>query len=812
MPAEYKLEIRMTVMNGIKADSKIEQSLLNFLKIGILLYVAGFFLFRSSTQNTLLYLTTFLPWLLLLPYTLKHLLSKHILVKMLVVGLFYYCISSFWSSSPGEAFPKLMKYSVYIFAYMTAIFLLVKSNKLSINHVFKVIFFSAIASGVITLIEQWPIINNARLTHSTLMTISSNPINTAVFFSVASLIAIHFIRITEKVNYQIISLIALLLFIGLILLTKSRGPVIALMLVIPLMFITIKSKSKLVDYVLISIMVILVLVVTIVLSEQAIGRLNEPNYRLEIWSAAFEMIRENLLLGTGLNYDERIITSSGLVFTHAHNSFIQFIVTGGLIGGGIFASIIISALVIGYKSQDSAVRFCVIWLLFGCLCLSTNGKLLIYRPSSVWFSFWGPLSLIFGAHVTSLDGSKYDYFSKLKHHLRWQKGYSRSRWALNLIAGLWMSFWAWLVSKSERQIKKEPCDVLIFSRREKDIVNHQLISLLSENYIVKTAFQAKRPKIIKKRFVAKVPWLVPASQYIYASFAWYIVSKYQPKIVMTTANGSALSPFLRAAVNESGGSIVHIPHSIPANRYRSFSLLDADYYLVYGKSSIEKLKKREKLFGEAKCIETGSWQLESRLDTTQNIVDFRQEKAILLLGSGPGIERYENTKKIYKLTIGWVLGHPEYKLYFKPHPRSNGELWNTLVADIDDDKFEKIDKLGSHLSHCKIAVAAYTNAILDASLIGIPPLWFATKDETDEFSYETFFGQRSSDSEQLVEKFADYVNKADFYKEKTVSFAKYHIHQPEQGATKYIAEIIEKILLGKGDEIAGELVKGVQVK
>lgn len=789
----------------------IQQGLMVVLTIGVLFYVLGFFLLPSSKQNTIFYLTVIFPWLLLLPYSLKKgVLPSHPIFKLIVIGLIYYCISSFWSSDPGESFNKVAKYAAYIFIFISSVHLLINHKENNENHIIKIIFFSAIISGVLTVIQQWGSLVDGRLMHSMVTGVSSNPINTAVFFGVAALMAVHIFRATEKNSYAILALLTFFFFYTIIFFSKSRGPIIALFIALPIMFFFLKARTKLRNYIFLGLLFIFMLSLTNIAFEQTSQRFSEPNYRIEIWTAGFELLKDNLLFGTGLNYNDKIIISEHS-FTHVHNSFLQFLVTGGLAGAGLFGAVIIFAISIGLRNDNPTIRIFTIWFLFGCLCLSTNGKLLIARPSSIWFSFWLPLTLILVLHVKLLDSSKNKHFSALSDYLRWQKGYSRIRWQLNVISGLWMSSFAWIVSKTEDKIKTEPCDVLVLYRRKNARQDTRLVELLSEKHRVKSAFQVKRPKMIKQRLLAKVPWLVPASLYIQASYAQFLVYKYQPKIIITSANGSALSPFLRAAMNDSAGSIVHIAHSVPTENHRGFSLIDVDYYFVYGKSSIDKLQQRQHLFGTAKCIETGSWVI-NELDTEMTLNENKMEKAVLLLGSGPKVELRDSTEKIYKLVIAWVLDHPEFKLYFKPHPRSDCGLWNRLIVDIDANKFEKIDNLSSNVAHCYAAIAPYTNAVLDVSLLGIPPLWISTKDDDDEFSYEDFFGMRTDNEQQLSEKLTDYIDRPDFYKEQTKLFANYHIHHPQQGVAEFMAETIEQIMIGKGELLDGEIVSESQMK
>jgi len=783
-------------MNTNKHLFKINSLLLSTLQIGIIFYLAGFFLLTGNKQNTSLYIIAFIPLLALLPSTVKEIIPKHIIIYILIAGIAYYCISSFWSSHPGGAFLKSSRYALYIIAYLASLQILLKNNKLPISHITLTIFLSALISGTLTLFQQWDSIGSGRLMHSALIGgVRDNPINTAVFFGLASITSIHTFRTTDKKYFQAISLLALILFFSLILLTKSRGPIIALLITIPTMLIVIKGRTKTADIIKIGGFLVLIASLCVIYYDPIGNRFSQPNYRVEIWLAALKQLQGSLFFGTGLNFNDRITISDTLSFTHAHNSFIQLLVTGGVFGASIFLTILFFAIVTAWRSKDNIIKFYAIWLIYGCLCLSTNGKLLIHRPSSTWFSFWTPLFLVLLTHINSLDSSKYKHFLSFDTYLKWQNNKDGPRELFRKASDFWMGLRAWLFIKRDASIKPNHCDVLVVYRRETSVSKgNRLIKLLSEKYIVQETYLLKRKNILKKSFITNPPFLVPSRSYIYACYAWFLIKKFQPKIILTEANGSPLSPFLRVAANQIGSYVVHLAHSVPTDNYRQFSLIDFDYYFVYGKSSIDKLSSRKVLFGETTFIESGSLSIEERL-RNEGVSSNQTEDAILLLGSGPNIEKQADVEEAYRIVINWALQQQNFTLYFKPHPRSNCNLWHKLVLELNAKECTTIvNNLGINLSHCIASVAAYTNAILDSSLLCIPPIWLTTADAIDEFSIEKLIGPRVLNSDQLRQRLTDYLNSPELYKKKTDIFIKYHLAQENGQSINYMMEQLETIL------------------
>jgi hypothetical protein len=82
-----------------------------------------------------------------------------------------------------------------------------------------------------------------------------------------------------------------------------------------------------------------------------------------------------------------------MVVTHSHSSLFEAFRTGGLLGGVLL--IAMTLLLVRHSLRHPAGYFFLLWFIYGAICLSTNGRTLIVKPSVEWIAFWIPLFLVY---------------------------------------------------------------------------------------------------------------------------------------------------------------------------------------------------------------------------------------------------------------------------------------------------------------------------------------------------------------------------------------------------------------------------------
>ncbi|MCX4193783.1 hypothetical protein [Methylophaga sp. OBS1] len=385
-------------------------------------------------------------------------------------------------------------------------------------------------------------------------------------------------------------------------------------------------------------------------------------------------------------------------------------------------------------------------------------------------------------------------FSTFQGYLKWQRQQSTASFITRWCRYGLMSLQARLKDSSV-EITPEPIDILFLRRSVKTLTFDDITAHFPATITHKSILQAKPTEAISKRFLRRTSLShTSINFYVLASYVQYLLDFYQPKIVVTESNGAETSPVLRTMANDRGIKVVHIAHSIPTRNYRKFSLVDYDYYFLYGKSSIDNLKQRAFLYGrDTYCVQTGARAVFSRLNTSQipTAVE-RNANTVLLLGSGPGHEEKDEIRQVYQSAISFVNANPRMTLLFKPHPRSNKQLWHSLTQQLEPARFRLIEDLGA--SHqAAVAICGYTNAILDVSILGIVPLLVSTADNEDYFCYEQYLGRILNQPSELELRFKAIATELEHFQQKTRQFAQYHVGDIN-APSALIAVNLQKIL------------------
>jgi len=783
------LTLPITVTHRLATYSKkIEPLLLEILYWGILIQLLSHLLLPSGKQHTIYYLTVLLPWCILLPFRITKLLPKHLLIYSVVAFLVYSTSSALWSLNPMDNFYTALKQFFYIFSLLSTVYWVI-NHKENNTLLFKSIIVAALITGIYTL-YQINIVDIFHITNNRLMGIAENPLNTALYFGIASLTSFYFFCTEKNRSIYAYGLLCVF-FLTIVLLTKSRGPILYLMLSFILSMIVLKKRpSK--QVLIICVLILAIITSCLLLYWENISttmRLSNPSYRLELIAASFAQTKGHFLFGTGLDFNSILTLSNGKQYADSHNFIVEILRTGGLVGTALWAISFLYALFLGLSSQSKPVKLWTIWLIYGALHLFTDGKFLIHRPSSTWFAYWIPFAFLYFTQMKESKWQHWQRWNNLKRYLGWQ--YHRTSWHW-LLYTLRNSFYGAVVylqhNKTTNNKTKITLDVLILHR---SLSSSSFTTLLKElNPLnVQEIYSPKRNIILKKKLFKKTHYKVPLSLYLYATYAKYIVDRYKPKIIITDANGSLYSPFLRLEMNAIGGKVIHIAHSMPISSYRKFSMMDYDYYYVYGQSSVDQLMSRKQLWGHTRCVLTGALNMKNQLSTVS--LD-TQSKSLVLLGSGPSFEKTPEIHHYYQMVTLWAKKHPEFILYFKPHPRSQLTLWKTLMAEQSQPSNIKTINTYFPLKNTKIAIAAYTNAVIDISLANIPVIWMADPNETDHFKIEHFFRPRVNDTEGLNNTISTILNQHNHYVEQTKAFSHYHL-QRHKDVAKFMGSITKKI-------------------
>ncbi len=195
--------------------------------------------------------------------------------------------------------------------------------------------------------------------------------------------------IGEKVKYSL-AVFAGMMFV---ILTQSRGPLLALAGALTLSAVLI--RTKLILWVIGCISLGFAVVTASGFFEFSALLSRADSYRLAIWQQSWEIFLKQPWFGYGLGGDRPdIIVLESIPIAHPHNLFLS-----NMVDGGVFALLLIVSLL--SLSAYWATRFFLdsknITLLaltvFSVLANLTDGKLLIVSPNYQWLFFWLPIGI-----------------------------------------------------------------------------------------------------------------------------------------------------------------------------------------------------------------------------------------------------------------------------------------------------------------------------------------------------------------------------------------------------------------------------------
>ncbi|MBQ0712743.1 MAG: hypothetical protein KBT53_07280 [Porticoccus sp.] len=334
----------------------------------------------------------------------------------------------------------------------------------------------------------------------------------------------------------------------------------------------------------------------------------------------------------------------------------------------------------------------------------------------------------------------------------------------------------------------ESCDILILhpSRKSFELKRKQKLidKLRSSGINVKEAIALSEREIVKQKSCCG-PFESNIFFHCYEGYANWLRRRFNPKIIITDRNGSLLSPFLKSRTL--GDPITfHLAHAVLTAQSSRFSMLDYDYYCVYGQSSAEYLQALPYSFGSCHLVLGGS----VLFDEDFQLPPPTPSAPLLFLGMGPELESTTLGQKIYELVLSWQKTSGR-KLYVRLHQRSNSKFWTAVsqegVEVLQEEPFKE------SAARASLILAPYTNAVVDAALLGRPVQLIAFPEEQDFLQVEAYFGSRVFNSvglEKAVNRHLDDYRKSI---DACTSFSEFHLEQGVH-SVNYINDVLLELL------------------
>ncbi|MGB7802713.1 O-antigen ligase family protein [Buttiauxella sp.] len=370
-------------------------------KIYSLFFVAFMFfsaIFCNVSKVNLLFhisLILFLSTLIFSPQSRDKFLRDKTFLKGLIfplLFLLYFSLSNLWSQNPVNV-SSTLKQMLYLLIFIC---LFRQAERLGYKrYVMGAVFLGMSLLSVLTLImvDKTIVLQN-RLENS-FPWAPNNVIDLGGYMAIGLLCGIIFIRETGK-NWLYLLFPILL---ASLLLTQSRGPLIAFTAAFVLLFIVNpRYKIKHILYGVVIIAAIMAMVFLTNFHHIFIDRL-ESTYqqsfiRFGIWENTLEVAKEKPIFGWGYDKSLVFVNSIGQNISTTHSIYLSSFLKGGIVGFILLASVIGYGLLQLRKHIRAQQKTEASIFIFALIYYMTQGMFIIGNPQEFWFLFWFPLAIV----------------------------------------------------------------------------------------------------------------------------------------------------------------------------------------------------------------------------------------------------------------------------------------------------------------------------------------------------------------------------------------------------------------------------------
>lgn len=223
-----------------------------------------------------------------------------------------------------------------------------------------------------------------------------------------------------------------------LLLTQSRGPIIALVLAVGCtLHLHVFTRRNLLIAAALAVLVALLLVMTPV-GDMLLARFEElgtqSGLRLSIWHHTLSEMASQPWLGRGFSYELDFINYSGEHITTTHSVYMGALLKGGIVGLLLLLAIIACGLWQAWRKRHTDSRYSLAILFYALVFMASQGMFIISNPRETWVLFWLPLGIALSkglAENANKKGRQRPFYINFLNQLR----AATSRSACSLITG-----------------------------------------------------------------------------------------------------------------------------------------------------------------------------------------------------------------------------------------------------------------------------------------------------------------------------------------------------------------------------------------
>ena len=368
----------------------------NILSITFLLFLTGFFFFPDPNPHKLFfYIAVLPPFLLTLTRSdIRHLLDSKLAILCLIYWLYSFLTITWNPDTDAADVGKHLLRLINTACFFGIVLHLMRITPGYDRVLFKWLCWIAAGSAVFSIVyfyssHPFPHVRLKNCCHL------HHAILGASAYGLVAVICFYRLIFEPDRNRRRLYRLIFFILLADMLLTKSRGPLLALVISVGAGELLRENIKPIALLAVIGIGYVLLVYLDVIQLSDFFTRNTLFSYRLEIWRLTWEKILTAPWFGHGINSDETVLLSVGEYAHHPHNVYLASLLHGGLVGGLLLLAICLASLVEGLKQARS--RHQVIYLamlVFGLVSMLTEGHQLITNPRPLWLFFWFPIAVL----------------------------------------------------------------------------------------------------------------------------------------------------------------------------------------------------------------------------------------------------------------------------------------------------------------------------------------------------------------------------------------------------------------------------------
>lgn len=304
--------------------------------------------------------------------------------------LAYYSASNLWGGTPGDT-GSAFTHSAYILIYLALLVTLLAGPRR--NFLLCAVIVGIVLLCVYLAISDYHAIYTLRET-SALNPGPRNVIDLAGYAAVGIILSLMVLRDTRQKKV----LLAIPPLFAFMVLTQSRGPLIALLAALALTtsFVTLNKKTA------VGIATTMIVAVIVVLfsdiGEMLIARFDElyqqSFVRMSIWRHSLSLIAQAPFFGYGFDKELAFTNYTGEFIHTTHSLYLGALLKGGLVGFCLFAALLAYGARLALSHLRAGRRLEAALYLFMLIFYCSQGMFVIANPAEFWYLFWFPVAMV----------------------------------------------------------------------------------------------------------------------------------------------------------------------------------------------------------------------------------------------------------------------------------------------------------------------------------------------------------------------------------------------------------------------------------